>query len=214
LAVSPVSYAQQPTAGIPAEPLQQPDKEQVQLIYTPWTKYCVKMPDGKEPCFIGNDGRTEFGEVQIAAVVVEVQSAPRKILRVTVPLRVQIAPGSRLIIDNNIWGEAPYLICYANGCVSDYEAPQEMIAKLKDGQNLYVQTINENGLTTTLSLPLQETPGEFAKAYNGAPADLKTLEDHNRTLQEELHKRANKAQQRLKGSQPPTGATTPNLTEK
>ena len=39
----------------------------------------------------------------------------------------------------------PYVICFNNGCMADYEASAELIGKLKKGQGLVVQGINGAG---------------------------------------------------------------------
>ena len=92
-----------------------------QVIYTPWTKYCLKAPDGRQTCFIGKDGRIEAGQPVIAAVVIEPEGDPKNILRVTLPLGMQLLHGTRVLVDNNPPAQSPYVICFANGCVSDYE---------------------------------------------------------------------------------------------
>ncbi len=58
----------------------------------------------------------------------------------------------------------PYVICFNNGCMADYEASGELIGKLKKGQGLVVQGINGAGQPISLVLPLTD----FAKAYDGA----------------------------------------------
>jgi invasion protein IalB len=209
--------AQAPPAAQPPQTRQPPIEQQVRLIYSPWTRYCAKGQgaNAKQICFIGKDGRTEAGQVVIAAVIVEPEGEPRRILRVTVPLRVQLAHGTRVIIDNNTPAQSPYVICLSNGCVADYEATPEMIADLKKGQDLYVQAIDESGATLTLPLPLQEANGGFAKSFDSPPTDPKVFEENYKKLEEDLQKRANEARQRLEAAQqPPTAAMTPNPTEK
>jgi hypothetical protein len=66
------------------------------------------------------------------------------------------------------------------------EATADLIAKLKKGQNLYVQAYNMQQSVFTLALPLTD----FAKAYDGPPTDPKAVEERNKKLQEELEKRA------------------------
>ncbi len=200
-----------PAAQAPAAPAQgaapaQPE-QQVQLIYAPWTKFCLKGQDAnaKQICFTGKDGRIESGQPVVAAVIIEPEGEPKKILRVTLPLGMQLVHGTRVIIDNNTPAQSGYVICFANGCMSDYEATPEMIANMKKGQNLIVQAINSNGAPLTLPLPL----GEFAKAYDGPPTDPKVFEENQKKLQEELQKRANEARQKLEAAQPPTAAVTP-----
>ena len=147
--------------GAPAAQAQQPPEQQVQLIYAPWTKFCLKGQDAnaKQVCFTGKDGRIESGQPVIAAVIIEPEGEPKKILRVTLPLGMQLVHGTRIIVDSNPPQQSPYVICFANGCMSDYEATPEMLASMKKGQNLVVQAINSNGAPLTLPLPLQETGG-------------------------------------------------------
>jgi invasion protein IalB len=192
-------------AGAPAAAGGQPADQQVQLIYAPWTKFCLKGQDAnaKQVCFTGKDGRIESGQPVIAAVIIEPEGEPKKILRVTLPLGMQLVHGTRVIVDNNAPMQSPYVICFANGCMSDYEVTPELLANMKKGQNLVVQAINSNGAPLTLPLPL----AEFAKAYDGPPTDPKQFEETQKKLQEELQKRAEEARKKLEASQPtPTAA--------
>jgi invasion protein IalB len=194
---------QAPPAGAPAAqaPAGQPPEQQVQLIYAPWTKFCLKGQEAgaKQVCFTGKDGRIESGQPVIAAVIIEPEGEPKKILRVTLPLGMQLQHGTRIIVDNNQPMQSPYVICFQNGCMSDYEATPEMIASMKKGQNLVVQAINSNGAALTLPLPLVN---EFAKAYDGPPTDPKQFEENQKKLQEELQKRAEEQRKKLEGTQP------------
>jgi invasion protein IalB len=197
--------AQQAPAGQPAPGGQQPPPEQqVQLIYAPWTKFCLKGQDAnaKQVCFTGKDGRIESGQPVVAAVIIEPEGEPKKILRVTLPLGMQLHHGTRIIVDNNPPLQAEYVICFANGCMSDYEATPEMLANMKKGQNLVIQAINANGAPLTLPLPLQETGGSFGKAYDGPPTDPKVFEETQKKLQEELQKRAEEQRKKLEAGQP------------
>jgi invasion protein IalB len=213
---APAPTAQAPAQQPPAQPAQAqgappaPQDQQVQLIYAPWTKFCLKGQDAnaKQVCFTGKDGRIESGQPVVAAVIIEPEGEPKKILRVTLPLGMQLVHGTRVIIDNNPPQQSPYVICFANGCMSDYEATPELISNLKKGQNLVVQAINANGAPLTLPLPLQETGGSFAKAYDGPPTDPKVFEENQKKLQEELQKKADEARKKLEQTQQP-GAATP-----
>jgi invasion protein IalB len=202
---APAPNAQQgqpPAAGAPAAGAQPPADQQVQLIYAPWTKFCLKGQDAgaKQVCFTGKDGRIESGQPVIAAVIIEPEGEPKKILRVTLPLGMQLIHGTRVIVDNNAPAQSPYVICFANGCMSDYDVTPELLANMKKGQNLVVQAINSNGAPLTLPLPL----GEFAKAYDGPPTDPKVFEETQKKLQEELQKRAEEARKKLEAN-PPAG---------
>jgi invasion protein IalB len=200
---APAAQAQAPAQGGAA----QPQDQQIQLIYAPWTKFCLKGQDAnaKQVCFTGKDGRIESGQPVIAAVIIEPEGEPKKILRVTLPLGMQLVHGTRIIVDNNAPLQSPYVICFQNGCMSDYEATPELLASMKKGQNLVVQAINANGAPLTLPLPL----GEFAKAYDGPPTDPKQFEETQKKLQEELQKRAEEQRKKLEQANPGAAAANP-----
>ena len=196
---APAAQAAPATQAAPAD-------QQVQLIYAPWTKFCLKGKDekAKQVCFTGKDGRIESGQPVIAAVIIEPEGEPKKILRVTLPLGMQLVHGTRIIIDSNPPQQSPYVICFTNGCMSDYELTADMLGHMKKGQNLIVQAINSNGAPLTLPLPL----AEFAKAYDGPPTDPKVFEETQKKLQEELQKRAAEARAKLEATQQSAGAPT------
>jgi len=176
------------------------EQQQVQLIYSPWTKFCLKNnndPNAKQVCFTGKDARIESGMPVVAAVLIEPEGEPKKILRVTLPLGMQLIHGTRVILDQNPPMTAPYVICFTNGCMADYETNPEMIGKMKKGQGLVVQAINSTGQPISLVMPL----GDFAKAYDGPPTDPKVFEEQQKKLQDELQRRADEARKKLENQQ-------------
>jgi invasion protein IalB len=173
--------------------------DQPQLIFSPWTKFCLKGQEAnaKQVCFTGKDGRVESGMPVVAAVLIEPENEPKKVLRVTLPLGMSIQPGTRVIVDNGQPMTGPYVICFNNGCMADYEASGELIGKLKKGQGLVIQGINGAGQPISLVVPLTD----FAKAYDGPPTDPKKFEEQQKQLQDELQKRAEDARKKLEGQQ-------------
>jgi invasion protein IalB len=213
LAIAPGSMAFAQVKRPPQPAPQQPpegQQQQVQLIYSPWTKFCLKGkdPNPQQVCFTGKDARIESGMPVVAAVLIEPQGAPKKILRVTLPLGMQLIHGTRVIVDQGQPMTAPYVICFTNGCMADYEASADMIEKMKKGHGLVVQAINANGQPISVVLPL----ADFAKAYDGPPTDPKVFEAQEQQLQEQLQKRADEARKKLEG-QPGASATPPNKTQ-
>jgi invasion protein IalB len=203
--------ATQPTPGDGSTPpaaasAPAPD-QQVQLIYSPWTKFCLKGQEAnaKQVCFTGKDARIESGMPVVAAVLIEPENEPKKILRVTLPLGMQLIHGTRVIIDQNQPMTAPYVICFTNGCMADYEANPDMVGKMKKAQGLVVQAINSTGQPISLVLPL----ADFAKAYDGPPTDPKVFEEQQKKLQEELQRRADEARKKLESQGAPSTGTPP-----
>jgi invasion protein IalB len=188
--------AEQPAAAQPGDPQQSADP---QLMYSPWMKVCGKGPDtnNKQVCVLTKDGRLENG-MPVAIVQLFEPEGEAKVLRVTVPLGMQLAHGTRMLIDQGAPAQQPYKICFPVGCMSDYPVPDDMIAKMKKGQMLTVQAINMQGTPISLPLPL----ADFAKAYDGPATDPKAFEEQQRKLQEELQKKADEARKKLEGQQP------------
>jgi invasion protein IalB len=201
------AQAAPPAEGQPAQGQAQGGGDQVQLIFSPWTKFCLKGQEtnAKQVCFTGKDARIESGMPVVAAVLIEPEGEPKKILRVTLPLGMQLVHGTRVIIDQNQPMTAPYVICFTNGCMADYESSPDMIAKMKSGQGLVVQAINSTGQPISLVLPLTD----FAKAYDGPPTDPKVFEEQQKKLQEELQRRADEARKKLEQQQSQPQAQAP-----
>jgi invasion protein IalB len=198
---APAPAAPAPEAQQQAPAQGQGDQQQVQLIYSPWTKFCLKgqnnEPNAKQVCFTGKDARIESGMPVVAAVLIEPEGEPKKLLRVTLPLGMQLVHGTRVIVDQNQPMTAPYVICFTNGCMADYDASGDLITKMKKGQGLVIQAINSTGQPISLVLPL----ADFGKAYDGPPTDPKVFEEQQKKLQDELQRRADEARKKLESQQ-------------
>jgi invasion protein IalB len=228
LFVAPSAFAQAPakpadkkTQAKPAAPAPAPQQaqpapaaagDQPPLMYSPWIKVCGKGTEAnaKEVCVITKDGRLENGMPVAVVQLFEPQGEARKLLRVTVPLGMQLQHGTRLLIDQNQPVTAPYSICFPVGCMSDYEVSADTVAQMKKGQMLTVQAINMQGTAISLPLPLTD----FAKAYDGPATDPKVFEEQQRKLQEELQKKAEEARKKLESqvqstNQPATQPAAP-----
>jgi len=185
--LSPINQGKrQPAAPLDGQP----------LVFSPWTKFCLKGQEqnARQVCFTGKDGRVESGVPVAAAVLIEPENEPKKVLRLTLPLGVSIQRGTRAIIDNGQPMTGAYVICFNNGCMADYEASGALIAALRKGRNLFIGGSNTAGQPINVSIPLTE----FAKAFDGPPTDPKAFEAQQRQLQEELQRRVEGARERLR----------------
>jgi invasion protein IalB len=63
--------------------------------------------NAKQVCFTGKDGRIESGQPVIAAVIIEPEGETKKILRVTLPLGMQLLHGTRVIVEQQSAGAEP-----------------------------------------------------------------------------------------------------------
>jgi invasion protein IalB len=179
-----------PPAVAPPEPTGSLVQAPVQLVYSPWTKICGKdspLANTKVVCLIVKEARIkearlDIGAFAASAALVESEDEPKRILRVILPLGVQIQPGTRVFIDQGPSTQRPYLVCFANGCMSDYDADGVMVMKLARGQELVIQAIDSSGRPVTVKLPLTD----FARAYDGPPIDPKVLEERQKRLQDQV----------------------------
>jgi invasion protein IalB len=138
------------------------------LIYSPWTKFCLK-----DTCFIGTDGRRADCGPVVAAVFIERNGDTKKTLRVTLPTRVSLERAVRIIIDQGQAIERPYVGCFANGCMADYDAGVELVDQLKQGRMLALEAIDKDNSPISLTVPLVG----FANAYDGPSKEPKLVEE-------------------------------------
>jgi invasion protein IalB len=205
----PAPKQQQPA---PQQPAQQPAQQQAeapQLIFSPWVKLCNKDPDpnAKRVCVTVKDGRVESGLLVVSVALIEMDGEPRKLLRMSLPYGVQLQVGTRMVIDGDVAKatQAPYVTCLPpvvppGGCIADYEATPDLIARLKKGQVLTVQAIHMNNQPMSPQLDLRD----FAKAYDGPPTDPKVFAEQQKKMQEELQKKAEDLRKRMEQQQQPS----------
>lgn len=190
LTVGPHAFAQQPPAQVgsgdggqaqqaaPGQAAQ--NGQQMQLISSPWTRYCAKglteqssEISTKEVCFTASDGHLTSGQKLVIALLIDPKGSDAKLLRVTLPLGVALVPGARIVIDEKEAMTAPFVVCLPkNGCMADYKADADLIDKLKNGQTLAIQAF-EKGKPISFNLSL----GGFARAYDGPPSDPSGLNE-------------------------------------
>lgn len=141
------------------------------IVYSPWTKVCPPQPPNapaiKPVCLTLKEGRLETGQFVAGAAMIEQQGEERKLMRVTMPLGLQLAPGTRVTLDAEQPIAAPFVICVPNGCMADYQIDVGFIGKLKKGQQLILQGVDQQNQVVSIPLPLTD----FAKAIDGPPTD-------------------------------------------
>jgi invasion protein IalB len=196
------AQAQQPKAQPKAAPkAAQPAEAPAEAAYnySPWTKLCGKenQPGAKEVCLTVKEARLDSGEFIASVALIEPAGETKKILRITVPLGMQLAVGTRMLIDRGQASVGQYIACFPNGCMADFEVNAAFVAQLKSGSTLWLQTINLGGQPASYPLPL----AEFAKANEGPASDPKALEAQQQKLEQELQRKAEEARGKL-GNQP------------
>jgi invasion protein IalB len=200
LAIAGASAQQRGTAQNPATPAAKPAEEAAKpaqpdaqaaaaLVYTPWTKICTEA-ERKRVCLITTEARLPSGLPAAGIVLVEPDKEARK-LRVSLPLGMQLPPGTRLVIDGQRPMTSPYLICVSEGCVAEYDATTDVINRMKRGKQLTVQAVSASGEAVGINLPL----ADFAKVHDGPPTDMSAFVEEQKKRAEDLRRRINEARQ-------------------
>ena len=195
----PAQVAPQPGApGAPPAAAGQP--QQIPLVYSAWIKLCGKNPqdpNAKELCQTMKEAHMESGQFVAAAALIEMAGEQKKILQLILPTRLLLPPGTRVTVDSNPPSDGPFIICAPEFCMSQHEVTDDFVAKLKAGQTLQIQAINDQKQTVSYLLPL----ADFAKAHDGPPTDPKVLEEQRKEaqkkMQDELLKRGEEQQKKL-----------------
>jgi len=185
--------AQQQQQQQPQQQQQQPQQQTVQqppqqppVVHSPWTKICPKQPAGapavKQVCLTVTEVRLETGQFLAGAALIEQQGEEKKLLRITLPLGMQIPQGTRVTLDSEQPASAVYVTCIPNGCMADYDINAHFVERMKKGQQLLLQGVNMPGQVASYALPL----AAFAKAIDGPPTDQ---DEFDKRQKEEWEKR-------------------------
>jgi len=195
-AQQPASAAASALPGGQPPPIQQLKADQ--LYYSDWLKQCSKgsEPNAKQVCITGRGAFTETGLPMLSTALVEPEG-DKKILRVSVLEPVLLPAGARVVIDEGTPVSFLFLTCFSNTCMGEIEASADMVAKMKSGQNLFVQVMGLN--SQAISVPV--TLADFKKVTEGAPADQKQMEEYQKKVQDEVQKRVDAVRKRLEAQQ-------------
>jgi invasion protein IalB len=193
---------QKPPAGQPTKPGQTQAAPQAQdnpqLVYTPWTKQCGKPQEAgaKAGCLTVRGAFAENGFPMSSVTLIEPEG-DKKVLRITVPEPVALAPGMRLVIDQGQPIPIAYLTCFRGACLAEIEATADTITKMKTGQNIFVQAVALSNQVVSLPIPL----ADFKKVNEGPPIDPKVAEEQAKKFQEDMQKRAEEARKKFEAQQ-------------
>ena len=184
---SPRSVAKPKGSGSPAPAVVAANAKHVPLAYSPWTKVCGEGGAAGIRCRTVRIGRLETGQFIGEAAILEPLSGEQNTLRITVfkSNDVLIPPGTRLSVDGGKWLNAPWLACPSKGCIVDYPISDDLMMKLRGGDKLDLQLINQNKQTESYIFPLSD----FAKAYDGPGISAVAFDKQQKDWHEQLQRR-------------------------
>ena len=110
---------------------------QVRSTFGEWQLRCGQPPGAKiEKCALVQSVKAEDRpNVSLTVIFLRSYGGETQILRVVAPLGVLLPTGLGLKIDNVDVGHAPFLKCGPVGCVAEVIANDELVSKMKTGEN-------------------------------------------------------------------------------
>ena len=185
---SVVAMAQQPNSS--AAPKGAPAAGAVGVAQDAWVKLCMKneQTGSKQICLVNHEGlEPNTGMVLIAAAVRVAEGDEKKQLLVRVPTAYALVmpAGVQIRIDEQEPIQLPYSICFPTSCQVQTELTDDLLQKMRGGNQMVVAAMNVQQKTMGFPVPLTG----FTKAFDGPPVDNKVYEEQRRQLMEMFRKR-------------------------
>jgi invasion protein IalB len=190
----------------------QPIKLDLIPLQAPWTKVCQKDPTGaKEFCrTIRAFGQAADQPPTLAVAVDTLTGEDKKVVRMQLPEGLLLRPGFRLILEKGEPIDGRYSICASGSCFAESELTGAQLNVLKKSPIASVVVRNQVGAEVTFNVPMHD----FAAALDGPAVDPKKIQEQNKTLQEQLEKRAQQQREQIEKQQAAPGTASPSPTAK
>lgn len=110
---------------------------QVKATHGAWQVRCGQAPGAKkEKCALVQSVKAEDRpNVALTVIFLRSYDGQKQLLRVVAPLGVLLPTGIGLKIDNVDVGNAPFLKCGADGCVTEITVSDDVMGKMKNGKS-------------------------------------------------------------------------------
>jgi invasion protein IalB len=152
-----------------------------------WRKFCGvdhTRPGAATVCLTVAEVRLDSGPYVGGVALIE--SEGRKLLRVTLPLRIDVTRPADIAVDGDRLVTTPYSACLPYGCMADADVRADMLRRLTGGRVLSLRGFDRSGKADVITFSLTD----FARVNAGPPVDPAALEEEQRKLREALAKQA------------------------
>lgn len=157
-----------------------------------WQKFCSEDPESKkEVCVVTRQLRAATGQ-PIAAFTLR-ESEGKFQFVAAVPPGMQIRPGMQVEIDGASTQRATFTVCIPEFCFADADLPADYVASLKQGNQVTITSVSQNGQPVSFPLSLIG----FTKTFDGEAMSIRDRQEAAGELQNELSRRATDARQEL-----------------
>lgn len=108
----------------------------VKSVHNDWQIRCETAPGapGEQCALVQSVTAEDRPNVGLTVIILRTADQKNWILRVFAPLGVLLAKGIGLTVDQNYVGSAQFERCLQNGCVSNVQLDDKLLAQLKSGK--------------------------------------------------------------------------------
>ena len=122
----------------------------VKSVHNDWQIRCETPPGatGEQCALVQSVTAEDRPNVGLTVIVLKTADQKSRILRVFAPLGVLLSKGVGLRIDQTDIGSATFERCLQNGCVSNVQMDEKLIAQLRSGKQalFYIYQTPEEGI--------------------------------------------------------------------
>ena len=159
---------------------------------TVWEKSCNGATAPAERACFTMRGITK-SELFAGMMVIQ-PAAGEALLRMTLPLNVQLKTGMRVLVDQHEPIVAAYVFCGKDGCIADHTGADAVVAQMKTGTSLTLQAIDLAGKVVEFVLPL----ADFAKVVESKG---KTPEEQAKEFEQNLQRKADEFRKKMEAEE-------------
>jgi invasion protein IalB len=128
----------------------------VKSVHNDWQIRCETPPgaSGEQCALVQSVTAEDRPNVGLTVIILRTADQKNWILRVFAPLGVLLEKGIGLTVDQNYIGSAKFERCLQNGCVSNVQLDDKLLAQLKSGKSARfdIYQTPEEGIGLPLSL--------------------------------------------------------------
>lgn len=169
----------------------------IQTVPGEWFKVCSKQGDN-DICNTQFTLVADTRQLITALNLIEVSGqVNQKVIQAVVPTGRVIPAGVQVKIDDASPATLNYSVCFQDRCIAEAELTDDLVNRMKRGQQMNVTSINFQRQPN----PVPITLSGFTAAYDGDPTDASEIASRQRELNEALQKQADDRRKKFEDAQ-------------
>ncbi|MER0238060.1 invasion associated locus B family protein [Fulvimarina sp. MAC8] len=169
----------------------------IQTVPGEWFKVCSKQGEN-DICNTQFTLVADTRQLITAMNLIEVSGkVNQKVVQAVVPTGRVIPAGVQVKIDDGSPVTLNYSVCFQDRCIAEAELTDQLVSRMKRGQEMNVTSINFQRQPN----PVPITLSGFTAAYEGDPTDASEIASRQRELNDALQKQAEDRRKKFEDAQ-------------